>query len=116
MIRLVYIAGPYRATCALKTQRNIFAAESLGKQVALQCTGYYPVIPHCNTALWDYDPGLDNITGQYHLDGTMEMMRRCDAVLVVPNYLNSEGTKLEIAEAERLNIPVYYSILQVPVI
>jgi hypothetical protein len=114
-MKLIYIAGPYRATCALKTQRNIFAAENLGKQLTLQCPNYYPVIPHMNTALWGYDAGLINVPGQYYLDGTMEMMRRCDGVLVVPNYLRSQGTIAEIAEAERLGIPVYYSVTQVPV-
>jgi hypothetical protein len=35
-------------------------------------------------------------------------MRRCDLVVVVPGWETSGGTLKEIAEAERLGIPVFY--------
>lgn len=114
MIKLCYIAGPYRADCALKTSRNVSRAEQMGKRLALQRPGWFPVIPHKNTELWDFDGGLRNIQPEYYLSGTLEVMRRCDAVLVLPDYRRSSGTIAEIAEAERLDIPVYYSVESVP--
>lgn len=106
-MKLIYIAGPYRASCQLKTQRNIVRAESVGKRVLTQLTGWFPVIPHMNTAMWDFDPMLKAVSDKDYLDGTMEMMRRCDAVLA---FDTSEGTRAEIAEAEKLGIPVYKRI------
>lgn len=106
-MKLIYIAGPYRASCQLKTQRNIVRAESVGKRVLTQLTGWFPVIPHMNTAMWDFDSMLKTVSDKDYLDGTMEIMRRCDAVLA---FDTSEGTRAEIAEAEKLGIPVYKRI------
>ena len=47
-------------------------------------------------------------SAQFWLAGTLELMRRCDAVLVLPGYSFSEGTKGEIAEADRLGLPVMF--------
>jgi len=42
------------------------------------------------------------------LNGDLEMVGRCDAVIVCPGWEESHGTKGEIAFAESHNIPVYY--------
>lgn len=109
-MKLCYIAGPYRAECAFKTSRNISRAEQMGKRLTLERPEYFPVIPHKNTELWDFDGTMKNVKDDYYLSGTLEVMRRCNAVLVLPDYRRSSGTVAEIAEAERLGIPVYYSI------
>lgn len=113
-MQLIYIAGPYRAECAVKTSRNINRAEQLGKRVALELPQWFPVIPHKNTELWDYSRDVADIKPEYYLEGTLEVMRRCDAVLVLPDFMRSSGTLAEIKEAERLGIPVYYSVESVP--
>lgn len=67
-----------------------------------------PVIPHANTAGFEhYDPSLPD---QFWLDGTLEMMRRCDCVVLCPGWEKSTGTLSEIAEAQRLSIPVFSSV------
>jgi len=38
---------------------------------------------------------------------SIDELRHCDAVLVLPGYERSEGTKGEIAEAERLKLPIF---------
>lgn len=111
---LVYIAGPYRADCALKTSRNISRAEQMAKRLTLERDNCIPITPHKLFELWDFDGGLRNVHPEYYLSGTLEVMRRCDAVLVLPDYRRSSGTIAEIAEAERLGIPVYYSVESVP--
>ena len=74
--------------------------------------GWFPVIPHLNTAkIEDYAPWLPD---EFYLDGTLELMRKCDAVCLLPGYEFSEGTAGEIAEARRLGIPVYTSEIKVP--
>jgi len=63
----------------------------------------FPLTPHLNTPL-EFE---DADTAAYFYEGTLELLRRCDAVLTVRLWGSSKGTKLEIKEAERLNIPVF---------
>jgi len=100
---ICYIAGPYRAKTTELVEQNIKVARYHG--LDLVQLGIMPLIPHCNTALME-----DLNTPEYFLEGTMELMRRCDAVYVIPNYQSSQGTLGEIAEAQRLGKPVFYSL------
>ena len=102
---LVYIAGPYSSDYAFIVRSNIQKAEELGMDVAKLQLDAYPVIPHCNTAHWE---GIRD--GQYFIDGTLELSRKCDAILVVPGYEGSKGTLGEIKDAEERGVPVFYSI------
>lgn len=102
-MRLVYLAGPYRAATVWGTHQNIQTALRIGAEIVAKFPGWYPVIPHANTAYMD---GVAR--DQYFLDGAMELMRRCDAVLVMPGWASSKGSIAEIAEAERLGLPVAY--------
>jgi len=98
--KLVYIAGPYRASDAWEVTENIHRAERAAREVAR--LGAMPVTPHSITARMS---GVES--DELWLQGTLELMRRCDAVLVLPSYESSEGTKGEIAEAERLQLPIF---------
>lgn len=95
---LVYVAGPYRAPTAWGIECNIVAARQLGARVA--ALGAYPVIPHSNTAHFD---GLG--PDELWLAGTLELMRRCDAVALLDTWQSSSGARAEHAEAERLGLP-----------
>jgi hypothetical protein len=44
------------------------------------------------------------------LDGYLELLRRCDAVLVVERWESSSGSRNEIDEAIRQDIPIFYSL------
>lgn len=97
---VVYVAGPFRAPTAWGIAENVRAAERVGLAVAR--AGAMPLIPHANTGNF-HGEGDD----QLWLDGTMELLRRCDAVVLVPGWQRSSGTKAEVAEAERLGLPVF---------
>ena len=99
-MNVVYVAGKYRDTHPYQIQYHIDCA----KEVAMQVwkAGHAAICPHLNSAHFE---GLN--TEQHFIDGTLELMKRCDVVLLVPGWETSEGTKGEIAEAERLGIPVY---------
>jgi nucleoside 2-deoxyribosyltransferase len=96
---LVYVAGPYRANTAFGREENIFNARRVGAMLARN--GFFPVIPHANTAHFD---GLQE--DEFWLEGTLEMMRRCDAVYMMPNWRASKGAVAERDEAINLSIPV----------
>lgn len=109
-MKTVYVAGPYRAPTREQVSENIEHAGDIGLRVA--SLGYSPVIPHMNTAHMDAQaPYLDDY---FWLDATLELMRRCDAVVLVPGWENSVGTQGEILEARRLGIPVFEDANDLP--
>lgn len=97
---LVYIAGKYRGKNSNEVWHNIMLAREYGEKVALQ--GHMPVIPHMNGMFMD---GIQD--DQFWLDGTLELMRRCDAILLLPNWQDSVGAKSEWHEAQRIGLQKY---------
>ena len=97
---VVYIAGPYRARTAWLVQQNIEAAALL----AAWCwqMGFVALCPHTNAAHME-----GCAPEETSLEGTLELMRRCDAVLLHPDWHSSAGARGEKLEAERLGIPVF---------
>jgi hypothetical protein len=102
MIRLVYVAGPYRAGTRWDEEQNCRRAESAAREIV--GLGLYPVCPHANTRPYFSNPA---IPAAFWLGATLELMRRCDAVLLLPGWAGSEGAVAEREEAERLGIPVF---------
>jgi len=99
-MRLVYIAGPYRAPTPWGVRCNIRNAEDLAAKV--HAAGMFAVCPHANSA------HMEGVADDEHfLAGTMELMRVCHAVILVANWRNSSGALAEVAEATRLRIPVF---------
>ncbi len=102
-MKIVYIAGPYTGN-AWKVHHNIHRAQAAGLEVAE--AGAMPLIPHSNTPACF----LDTQDAGFWYDGTMELMRRCDAVLLMDTWGTSTGAIAEKAEAERIGIPVFDTI------
>lgn len=103
-MRVVYIAGPFRAPSHWGIVGNVRKAEELAHKV--WSMGAAAVCPHLNTANFQ-----GSLPDSVWLEGDLEIMRRCDAVLLVPGWLGSEGTKAEVALARKLGMPVFDSAL-----
>lgn len=103
-MKLIYIAGPFRAEDAWEVHCNVHRAETAAREVAR--LGGFPVTPHSIGAHFD---GTE--TAAFWLDGTKELLRRCDGILVLPNSERSAGTQGEIKEAARQRIPVFETML-----
>lgn len=102
---ILYIAGPYRAPDRTAIAANIDAARRLALYA---CTlGWFPICPHMNTAHMEVD--LPNLGDEFWLRGTMELMERCDAVVLVDGWDRSAGTLGEIARADEMRLPVFRS-------
>ena len=99
-IPLVYVAGPYSAPTEEGRDTNIQEAWTLGCQVAT--LGALPVVPHMNTAHMD---ALQD--QQWWLDATLELMLRCDAVIMLPSWPRSHGATNERAVALKVGLPVF---------
>ena len=99
-MKVVYIAGKFRGANAWEIEKNIRWAEQYGMEVAER--GAMPLIPHSNTRFFH-----GTLSDTFWLDGTLELLRRCDAVYCVRGWQESTGARMEVAEAERLGKPVF---------
>ena len=100
-VPLIYIAGPFRGPTPLDVRRNVERARDVGLRVA--AVGGYPVIPHTMTAEFDRQ-----LTDQFWLDGTMELLRRCDGIVMVRGWEMSSGARAERAWALDQRMPLHH--------
>lgn len=102
---LVYVSGPFTAPTRAGVEANIARAEALAVEVAR--LGACPICPHANTS----HPSFESVQPyQFWIDATLEMMRRCDAVVFTPDWRTSRGAVGEHAEAVRLGMPVFETV------
>ena len=101
---VVYICGPYRAENMWKVNRNIMAAKELALKVWLE--GMVALCPHANTAFFD-GAASDNVW----LDGDLELLSRCDALLTLPGWERSRGSIIEFKHAVSLKILVFNKLV-----
>ncbi|MEK6797377.1 MAG: DUF4406 domain-containing protein [Planctomycetota bacterium] len=99
-MKLVYVGGPYRALTEFGVHRNIQAAELW--TVELLRLGAAVICPHKNTA---YLGGA--VSDKHVLAADLEILRRCDAMFLIPGWWHSAGTLGEIAFATEMGIPVF---------
>ena len=102
-MKVIYVAGPFRAPSAWAIEQNVRRAEEWGLRVAE--IGAMPLIPHANTRFFQ---GL--LPDEFFLDGTRELLRRCDGILMTPGWEESSGSRGELDEAMLLKIPFFYDI------
>ncbi len=100
-MKVAYVAGPYRADNPNGIFENIMAARRVA--VRLWQIGYVAICPHMNTML--FDGACDD---SVWLEGDLEILRRCDLVVMVPGWSKSQGAKKERLEAKSHGIPVFY--------
>jgi hypothetical protein len=100
----IYVAGPYSSNWKLFKKINIliniFKARKVAKKL-WKC-GYTVVCPHSNTAFFD------NISYEIFIEGYINILKKCDILIVLPNYKNSKGTIAEIITAKSNLIPQWY--------
>lgn len=100
-MKVIYIAGPYRAKNGGTIIENVRAAE----RVAMKYwrAGYAVLCPHLNSAFMD---GV--APDAVFLEAGLEFVRRSDVVIVMRNHEMSTGTAAEIELAESLGKLVIY--------
>ena len=102
-MKVIYVAGPYRGPHAWAIEENIRRAERLA--LAVWHLGAAALCPHTNTRFFQ-GAAPDDLW----LAGDLELLIRCDAVILTADWDRSVGAGIERAVAERRGIPVFESI------
>jgi len=106
-MKLAYVGGRYRGRTHNEIAENIHAARAVA--VRLWEMDYAVICPHTNSAF------MSGATKEEaFLEGGLEMLRRCDLLVLTEGWEASEGTAIEIDEAKRIGIPVFSDIEFVP--
>lgn len=102
-MKLIYVAGRYRAKTASEMLDNIRRAEAVAKSVWR--IGHAAICPHLNSAFFD---GV--APDEHFLAGTMMMLAKCDGVVLVEGWESSEGAVAEVFYAKENEIPVFTDV------
>lgn len=104
-MKVIYVAGPYRAPGHHRISKNIVNAMSR----ALEVWKLYPLCvalcPHGNTAHFDGE-----LPDEAFLEGDLELLKRCDALLTTEDWTLSRGACAEVAYAHSINRPVFHTL------
>ena len=104
-MRVIYVAGPFRGPTAWDVEQHIRWAEE--QALAIWRLGAAALCPHTNSRFF-HGAAPEAVW----LDGYLEMLSRCDAVLMVDEWRNSAGAQAEHRAAEVQQKPVFYSICE----
>lgn len=99
-MRVIYIAGKFRGATPWQVEQNVRAAEAAALEVWR--AGCFALCPHTNTRHFDKE-----LPDEVFLAGTLEMLRRSDAILLIPGWTRSQGALAELEEARRLGLAVF---------
>lgn len=102
-IKLVFCACKYTENATYLIQRNIWHASIYAQEVAL-----LGAIPLCPATIGSNYEGIQDYL--WWGEAYLTLMRRCDAVFMVPGYDRSNGATKEEVEALRLGMPVFYDL------
>jgi nucleoside 2-deoxyribosyltransferase len=100
-LKVVYIAGPYRASTEWGVKQNIHAAELAAMHVWQ--LGGVALCSHANTAFFG-----GSCPDETWLAGDLELLRRCDAVYAIVDWMASTGASAEVALADSIGLPVFF--------
>ena len=105
MRKRIYIAGPYSADNLIDYEAHKRIGRAMGAY--LTAHGYAPYCPFLDSVYLEGVYG-DAITVKDLQEVSMAYVETCEAMLILPGWENSKGTKAEIKRAKELNLPVYY--------
>lgn len=102
-MKLIYVAGPFRGANSWEVECNIRRAETLALEVWR--LGAAAICPHTNTRFFS-GAAADSVW----LDGDIEILRRCDAMILVDGWERSAGTRAEVLFAGKNSICICHSL------
>ena len=107
-MKKIYMSGPYSATNVITVFKNMHNGMYMAKKLLLE--GYAVFCPWLDYNLFLQLGENEKISLETIQAHSIAWLEVSDAILVLPNHHRSKGTLAEIARAEELGIPVYYSM------
>ena len=112
-IKIVYVAGPYRAKSGAhdasvynEIEENIRRAEAAA--IRLWAAGFGVLCPHLNTAHFEVKcPGIPTET---YLITDLRLLAVCDIIYLLPGWEHSSGSIGERDLMQTLSRPIYDNI------
>lgn len=103
-MKIIYICGPIRSESVGAQYENIGRGIAAAK--AIWQAGGAAICPHMFAYFWGDDDALRKLL----LEGELEMIRRCDAVLALPGWMRSVGASAEVCFARGQGITILESL------
>lgn len=98
-MKIIYVSGKYRARTIFGKLWNIWKARRAAQKLWKE--GWIVICPHLNTFL--FDESLP------YIEGDCEIIHRCcDAIYMLPNWDGSEGAQVELRQAKRDGLGIYF--------
>lgn len=104
-MKVVYLAGPYRATTP--NEMHCFQEVARWHAVRIWQMGAACICPHLNSRMMD-----GSADDTVFLAGYLELVRRSDALVLLPLWYYSEGATAEKIQAEAQGIPVFDPVIR----
>lgn len=109
-MKVIYIAGKYSGithdgNSYIEISKNILEARAAA--VSIWQAGAVALCPHLNTAHFEIDCSND---AELFYQGDLELLSRCDAVLLLPNWNVSTGAVKEKLFADKKGMLVFYGL------
>jgi hypothetical protein len=103
VIKVIFMAAKYSEPYPYLVSRNVERARVYSQEVArLGALGLTPPV------IGAHFEGIQNY--EWWAEAYIQLLRRCDAVFMVPHWEHSPGARKEHEEADRLGIPVFYHL------
>lgn len=106
-MRVAYIAGPYRAykkdggLNMSEVFENIYCARAVAKRY--WALGYAVICPHTNAMFMD-----DDSPDEQWLEGDLEILKRCDVIVMMCGFSKSKGAMAELEFAKENGLDVIF--------
>jgi len=112
-IKIVYVAGPYRAKSGAhdasvynEIEENIRRAEAAA--IRLWAAGFGVLCPHLNTN--HFEVKCPDIPTEAYLVTDLRLLAICDIIYMLPGWQDSKGSIGERDLMERLQRPIYVNL------
>jgi hypothetical protein len=102
-VKVIYVAGPFRGPDSWAIENNIRRAEALALEAWR--LGAAVICPHTNTRFFQ-GAAPDHLW----LDGDLAILRKCDAILMTPDWERSSGARAELEDARAHGLPVLFNL------
>jgi hypothetical protein len=100
---LLYVSGPYTAYEDRTVQDNVVQARDIA--AAFWKQGHAVICPHLNTHWPEFV--YDGLTWEDFMKGDLQMIARCDGMVMTPDWEKSRGARIEREYAESLGMPIW---------